>query len=128
MKDTIAKQGRAKTSKPSEPSADAELGGSVLQNRPFLQLWLAQVSSQVGGNVLMYGLAIFISSTYKSSTAVGAMFLCFLLPAIVFSAIAGVFVDRVDKRHMLLITNVLRGLAVLAIVVVGNNLLALYSL
>jgi MFS family permease len=101
---------------------------NVLHNRPFLLLWLAQLSSQVGGNVLMYGLAIFISSSYKSSTAVSAMFLCFLLPAIFFSALAGVFVDRVDKRHMLLVTNVLRGLAVLAIVVAGNNLLALYSL
>jgi MFS family permease len=128
VKDTIAKEGRLKTSKAADQPSDAELGGNVLQNRPFLQLWLAQVSSQVGGNVLMYGLAIFISSTYRSSTAVGAMFLCFLLPAIVFSAIAGVFVDRVDKRHMLLITNLLRGLAVLAIVVVGTNLLALYSL
>ena len=50
------------------------------------------------------------------------------MPAIVFSAIAGVFVDRVDKRHMLVITNVLRGLAFLAIVLVGNNLLLLYTL
>ena len=41
---------------------------------------------------------------------------------------AGVFVDRVDKRHMLLVTNVLRGLAFLAIFLVNGNLPLLYLL
>lgn len=101
---------------------------TVLQNRPFLLLWLAQLSTQVGGNMVIYGLTIIVNAAYKSSTAVSALLLCFLVPAILFSALAGVFVDRVDKRHMLLVTNVLRGLAFLAIVVVGSNLLGLYLL
>jgi MFS family permease len=103
-------------------------GLAVLRNRPFLLLWLAQVATQVGGNMVIYGLTILIATTYASATAVGALLLSFLLPAIVFSAIAGVFVDRVDKRHMLIVTNVLRGLAFLAIVFVGNNLAMLYLL
>jgi len=86
---------------------------AVLRNRPFLLLWLAQLSTQVGGNMVIYGLTILITTQTASSTAVGALLLSFLVPAIVFSAIAGVFVDRVDKRHMLLVTNVLRGLAFL---------------
>ncbi len=112
----------------SEP-AEAQQGGlAVLRNRPFLLLWLAQLATQVGGNMVIYGLTILITSTYQSATAVGALLLSFLLPAIVFSAIAGVFVDRVDKRLILVITNVLRGLAFLAIVFVGNNLALLYLL
>jgi MFS family permease len=107
----------------------AEPGGmAVLQNRPFLLLWLAQLSTQVGGNTVIYGLTILIRELTHSNTAVSVLFLSFLVPAIVFSAIAGVFVDRVDKRHMLIVTNVLRGLAFLAIVLVGNNLLLLYTL
>ena len=107
----------------------AEPGGfTVLQNRPFLLLWLAQLSTQVGGNMVIYGLTIIINYAYQSASAVSALLLCFLVPAIVFSALAGVFVDRVDKRAMLVITNVLRGLAYLAIVFVGSNLLGLYLL
>jgi MFS family permease len=101
---------------------------AVLRNRPFLLLWLAQLSTQVGGNMVIYGLTILITNETHSSTAVSALLLSFLVPAIVFSAIAGVFVDRVDKRHMLLVTNLLRGLAFLAIFFVGNNLGLLYLL
>src|ERR1039457_7177003 len=72
---------------------------AVLHNRPFLLLWLGQLSPQGGGHMVIYGLTIIITASYASSSAVGALLLSFLLPAIVFSAIAGVFVDRVDKRH-----------------------------
>jgi MFS family permease len=101
---------------------------AVLRNRPFLLLWLAQLSTQVGGNMVIYGLTILITTTYASATAVSALLLSFLVPAIIFSAIAGVFVDRVDKRLILLVTNVLRGFAFLAIVLVDNNLALLYLL
>src|SRR5450756_2139225 len=100
----------------SPKELEVESGGmAVLGNRPFLLLWLAQLSTQVGGNMVIYGLTIIITAAYASSSAVSALFLSFLLPAIIFSAIAGVFVDRVDKRHMLLVTNVLRGFAFLAL-------------
>ena len=120
----------AGTSGPKRQQQGAEeVGGmAVLQNRPFLLLWLAQLSTQVGGNMVIYGLTLIITAAYHSSSAVGALLLSFLIPAIVFSAAAGVFVDRVDKRHMLVVTNIFRGLLFLAIVFVGNNLLMLYLL
>jgi MFS family permease len=109
--------------------AAPEPGGMmVLRNRPFLLLWLAQLSTQVGGNMVIYGLTSIIAFAYRSSSAVSALLLSFLLPAILFSALAGVFVDRVDKRHMLVVTNVLRGFAYLGIVLVGSNLIGLYGL
>jgi MFS family permease len=115
---------------PPPPAQGAEDGGAlaVLHNRPFLLLWLAQLSTQVGGNMVIYGLTIMITAAYASSSAVSALLLSFLLPAIIFSALAGVFVDRVDKRRLLIVTNILRGLAFLAIFFVGNNLLMLYLL
>jgi MFS family permease len=102
--------------------------GNVLRNRPFLLLWLAQLSTQVGGMMVIFGLTIIITEAYASKSAVSVLLLSFLVPAIVFSAVAGVFVDRVDKRVMLLVTNLLRGVAFLAIWLVGNNLLLLYLL
>ena len=114
---------------PAAAQDSEQAGGfAVLRNRPFLLLWLAQLSTQVGGNMVIYGLAILISASTRSNTAVGGLLLSFLIPAIVFSAIAGVFVDQVDKRHMLLVTNILRGLCFLAIFFVGDNLALLYLL
>ena len=50
-----------------------ESGGmAVLANRPFLLLWLAQLSTQVGGNMVIYGLTIIITASYASSSAVSA--------------------------------------------------------
>ena len=120
-----ARPGRPKASPRKKPEVEAG-GSAVLANRPFLLLWLAQLSTQVGGNMVIYGLTIIITAAYASSSAVSALFLSFLLPAIIFSAIAGVFVDRVDKRHMLVVTNILRGFAFLAIFVGGANLLVVY--
>ena len=73
--------------------APPEGGGiAVLRNRPFLLLWLAQLSTQVGGNMVMLGLLVIITSTYSGSKiAISILLLCFLAPAIIFSAIAGVF-------------------------------------
>ena len=104
-------------------------GAAVLRNRPFLLLWLAQLSTQVGGNMVMLGLLVIITSSYSGSKiAISVLLLCFLAPAIVFSAIAGVFVDRMDKRLVLVATNVLRGVAFVAVFFVASNLLLLYLL
>jgi len=120
----------AQAPRPKRAPKTAEEPGAfaVLGNRPFLLLWLAQLSTQVGGNMVIYGLTILINSSYHSNSAVGALLLSFLVPAIVFSALAGVFVDRVDKRHMLVVTNILRGFLFLGVVLVGDNLLMLYLL
>jgi MFS family permease len=125
------KRARPLDAEPSSrtPKAPNDTGGlAVLNNRPFLLLWLAQLSTQVGGNMVIYGLTIIIFAASGSNSAVSVLLLSFLLPAILFSALAGVFVDRVDKRHLLVVTNILRGFAFLAIFVMGNNLLMLYLL
>ena len=44
------------------------------------------------------------------------------MPAVLFSAVAGVYVDRIDRRLVLIATNVLRGVAFIALFLVGDNL------
>ncbi|HXI79616.1 MAG TPA: MFS transporter [Verrucomicrobiae bacterium] len=110
--------------------ADASSGGAadVFRNRPFLLLWLAQAATQIGGNMVIFGLTIVISKSTGSITAVSALILTFLLPAVLFSALAGVFVDRLDRRLVLVLTNILRGLAFVAMFFVGTNLALIYLL
>ncbi len=88
---------------------EAEAGAlEVFRNRPFLLLWLSQVFTQIGGNMVLFGLTVIVRSTTNSNTAVSVLILSFLGPAVLFSAVAGVYVDRLDKRFVLVGTNLLR--------------------
>ena len=40
---------------------------AVFRNRPFLILWLSQVATQVGGNMVLYGLTVLIFTASGSS-------------------------------------------------------------
>lgn len=100
----------------------------VLRNRPFLLLWLSQLATQVGGNMVVFGLTIIVFDATGSSSAVSLLLLTFLAPAVLFSAVAGVFVDRIDRRRILLLVNVLRFIAFAAMFLLERNLLALYLL
>ncbi len=102
--------------------------GQVLRDRRFLSLWLAQVASQVGGNMVLYGLTVLVAERTHSSSAVSLLLLTFLVPAVVFSAIAGVFVDRLDRRLILVVANLLRGVLFVAMVVLDANLILIYLL
>jgi MFS family permease len=101
---------------------------AVFKNRPFLLLWLAQAATQIGGNMVIFGLTVIIAESTGSTTAVSALIFTFLLPAVLFSALAGVFVDRLDRRLVLIATNILRGIAFVAIYFVGDHLGLLYLL
>src|SRR3954464_8984964 len=82
--------------------------GAVFANRPFLLLWLSQAATQIGGNMVIYGLTVIIFDATRSNAAVSALLLTFLVPAVALSAVAGVYVDRLDRRLLLVVTNVLR--------------------
>ena len=111
------------------PEAVRPSGGlGVLRNRPFLLLWLSQVTTQIGGNMVLYGLTVLILESTASNAAISALFLTFLVPAVLLSAVAGVYVDRADRRTILVLTNALRAVAIVAIYLVGGNLVAILVL
>jgi MFS family permease len=103
-----------------EPTDPGGLG--VFRNASFLRLWLSQAATQVGGNMVLYGLTVIVVNSTRSNTAVSLLVLSFLVPAVLFSAVAGVYVDRIDRRLILIATNVLRGALFVALFLVGDNL------
>ncbi len=92
----------------------------VLRNRNFLSLWSGQVFSQLADKVYLVLMIALISSRFQTgeqsiSGWVSAIMMAFTIPAVLFGSIAGVFVDRWSKKAVLVATNLLRGLLVLAI-------------
>jgi len=112
------------------PEGGAPEGGAfaVLRNRPFLFLWLAQVATQIGANMVLYGLTVLVRETTDLSSTVSLLFLTFLMPSVLFSALAGVYVDRFDRRLVLVVTNVLRAAFLVTIFAVDGNIAAVLVL
>ena len=110
----------------SDPGADPHLARGVITNPRFMALFLSQILTQVGGNMVLYGLTIHVSNLTGSTTAVSVLLLTFLVPAVVFGAIAGVFVDRYDRRKILIWTNVARGLLFMLLIFFDQQIVALY--
>lgn len=100
----------------------------ALQNRPFLFLWLAEVLSQIASNMTNFILLLVVFSLTHSNTAVSGIMLAFLLPAIILGILAGVYVDRRDKKYVLTITNIVRGIILILLTVVHSNLVGVYLL
>jgi MFS family permease len=100
----------------------------VFRNRAFLRLWLSQATTQIGGNMVLYGLTVIVLTSTGLKTVVSVLILTFLVPAVLFSAVAGVYVDRIDRRKILIATNVLRGIGFLLLWIFGTNLAAILIL
>lgn len=85
----------------------------VLHNRNFLLLWSAQLISLTILNATNYGVIVLVNSVTQSVFMAGLAIISFTLPAIPFSAIAGAVVDRLNKRQVLWVSNLLRMVTVL---------------
>src|SRR5436309_3420514 len=82
---------------------------SIWRNRAFLLLWLAQAISQTAQNAIWYGIVVLVQHRSNSSTQLSVAVLTLIIPSVVFGVLAGVYVDRWDKRVVLIATNVIRG-------------------
>ena len=102
---------------PQEPESSL----AVFRNRAFLILWLSQVATQVGGNMVLYGLTVLIFTASGSNSAVSILLISFLAPAVLFGALAGVYVDRFDRRLVLVATSLLRAAFFFLLAFVGAN-------
>src|SRR3990172_4847418 len=95
--------------------------GSVFRNRSFLLLWASQLLSQLASNMVLAALMATVVAATGSNTANAVLILTFLVPAVAFSAIAGVLVERSDARLIMLASNLLRAAGIVLFLVVGTT-------
>lgn len=88
----------------------------VLKNRNFFLLLISQIISQVGDRLDQMALIGFITQRSPGKTLQLATLLSFtILPVFIIGPIAGVYVDRWDRRKTMFVCDFLRGLLVLII-------------
>jgi MFS family permease len=102
-------------------AVDLSQAGTVFRNRSFMSLWTAQLLSQLASNMVLAGLMGTVFKATGSNTANAVLILTFLVPAVAFSAIAGVLVERSDARLIMLASNLLRAGGIVLFLLVGEN-------
>jgi MFS transporter, DHA3 family, macrolide efflux protein len=88
---------------------------AIFRKRDFSLMWLAQLISTIGEALTDLAAAILIFRITDSAFAVGAVLMVTAIPTLFVGLFAGVFVDRFDKKRILLLANLLRGIIVLGI-------------
>jgi MFS transporter, DHA3 family, macrolide efflux protein len=86
-----------------------------LWNRDFLILWQGQLVSALGDVVYSIALGFWVLAATGSTALMGSLMAATTLPRVLVSPVAGVVVDRVDRKRLLILMDVLRGVAVLLV-------------
>ena len=100
---------------------------SVFRSRSFTMLWTAQLISSVGSALTTLAASILVFRLTGSTLSVGLMLIATSGPTIVVGLIAGVFVDRFDRKRIMLAADVVRAILIFLIPVLANlNIIWLY--
>ena|GEM_PF-190896 len=115
---------------PAEPALPKPSPFSVFRKRDFRLLWSAQLVSTVGTALTDLAAGILVFRLTGSALSVGLMFMATSIPTLFIGLIAGVFVDRYDRRKIMVIADLLRAAIVFSIPFVighdGKNIVYLY--
>ena len=93
---------------------------ALLRRRDFALVWTASLISATGDWVLFIGLPIYVYQLTGSTLATSAMFVAELVPQIALGSVAGVFVDRWDRKRTMVVANLVLTVALLPLVFVRS--------
>ncbi len=87
----------------------------TLQNTNFAKLWIGQIVSNLGDEVAFFGIAVLVVFSWGGSAVdVSIVMIASSLPVLLFGPIAGVFVDRWNKKITMIAADMIR--AILALI------------
>ena len=93
---------------------------ATLRHRDFALLWTAGLISVAGDFALLIALPLHAYTLTGSAVATGGVFAASLLPQVLLGSIAGVFVDRWDRKRTMVAADLLRAALLLPLLAVGS--------
>jgi len=91
------------------------------RNRNFRLLYIGQTISQLGDWFNAVAIFALLLDLTGSATAVAWMMIVQFMPVAIVGPLAGVVVDRVDRRRLMIVTDLLRGSLVLALLLIHRR-------
>lgn len=95
---------------------DVDAPASIIKNRGFLNLWINQILVQLSYNCLNFGLLVWVYHLTNSSTAVSLMLFSVYLPSVIFGLFAGVLVDIIDRKKIIMLINILLAVCFISLI------------
>lgn len=89
--------------------------------RHFLLLWASQSISAIGTAMTDYALIVWIYGQNGSASSVSLMTLCSFMPTILFRFIAGAVADRWNKKHIMLVSDLVAACGTLTILLLFSS-------
>ncbi len=117
----------------SETEADSAAApdpsdGPLFRNRPFLALWSATGIQLIINSALQFVLLIWVLEQTGSPFASTLLVICLAAPPVATGAVAGVLLDRFDKRRILIVAVIVRaGLTALLLLADNVSVGAVYA-
>jgi len=93
----------------------------VLRNSHFTRLLMGQFISQLGDGLINLSLIIMINRLLGQTgaeAAIGILLICMTAPRVIIGLLAGVYVDRLDRKRLMIVSDLARGAIVLACLLV----------
>src|SRR5512146_900028 len=88
---------------------------SVFRNRNFSLMWSGQFVSTMGSALTSLAASIYVYRLTGSALSVGLMLMATAAPSLLVGLFAGVFVDRYDRKKIMIAADLMRGALVLLI-------------
>lgn len=86
--------------------------GPLFRNRSFVVMWLGQVLSQTADKLVFILLVEIVGDMSSSPTVMSGALAANTTPNMLLGALAGVLVDRLDKRQVMIVSNLGRAVMV----------------
>src|SRR5512145_3267136 len=83
----------------------------------FTLVWLGQIISVLATNMSAFALTIWDFQKTGSATSLGLMQVFFITPFLLITPFAGVMVDRHNRKLMMMVSDLVAGLATISILV-----------
>jgi len=94
---------------------------AILRQRNFGLLWFGGLISIAGNWVLNAALPFYVYELTGSTLATGVMFIVRTLPSVLFASVAGVYVDRWDRKRTMVIANLFQAALLLLLLTVSSS-------
>lgn len=99
---------------------------AVLHNKSFVRLWIGQLTSQLAMNTMLFLLSLLLYQKTHSNAAVSGLFLAYGIPSLFFGMAAGVIVDRLDRRLVLIASHFSRAILTLFLLLMPDTVWLTY--
>lgn len=93
---------------------------AVLRQRNFTAMWIGQLISLIGDWVLFAALPFYIYTLTGSTLATGIMFIVQTIPRLFLGSLAGVFIDRWNRKYTMLITDLIQAFVLLPLLLIRS--------